>query len=268
MPGRAAGSDVDGADAQVKLTGIVEGHNNTIASLKSEPSFKYNMKNNHQVKVSAGGNATSVRNINITADNGSESVKKDSKVIYNLFQPNASTSSSLVTNEPGKTNIKETNNNFVNVEGALKAGIHNKVNITITGSAVPKAGGVTPVSGKSELVIDTTGSSENFNKDDIKTGDMDYATQLGNQLAAVEALIKEYSTGTDTKSMASYLGYVQQRQRILDELDKRNLFRKERNPQTGKEEKVYTTSGITIRYVEIPEISASGGNITVQSETL
>ena len=263
-----AGSDVDGADAQVKLTGIVEGHNNTIASLKSEPSFKYNMKNNHQVKVSAGGNATSVRNINITADNGSESVKKDSKVIYNLFQPNASTSSSLVTNEPGKTNIKETNNNFVNVEGALKAGIHNKVNITITGSAVPKAGGVTPVSGKSELVIDTTGSSENFNKDDIKTGDMDYATQLGNQLAAVEALIKEYSTGTDTKSMASYLGYVQQRQRILDELDKRNLFRKEINPQTGKEEKVYTTSGITIRYVEIPEISASGGNITVQSENL
>ena len=41
---------------------------------------------NHQVKVSAGGNATSVRNINITADNGSESVKKDSKAEGDVSQ--------------------------------------------------------------------------------------------------------------------------------------------------------------------------------------
>ena len=92
-------------------------------------------------------------------------------------------------------------------------------------------------------------------------------TEVLTQLAAVEALIKEYSTGTDAKSMASYLGYVQQRQRILDELDKRGLYDMETGTD-GKTVKVYKTSGFTVRYVEIPEITASGGNITIQSENL
>ena len=261
-----AGSDVDGADAELNIKSLAEAHNNTVLSFDTAPEVKLDLKNNQQVKVGASGSATSVRNINLGADNGSETFKKDVVKVVNLVA-GKNKEDKVVTNAPGKSDIKETNNNFVNVEGALKAGIHNKVNITITGSAVPEAGGVSPVSGQSKLVIDTKGSSENFNKDDIKTGDMDYATQLGVQLAAVEALIKEYSTGTDTKSMASYLGYVQQRQRILDELDKRGLFDLEKGTD-GKTVKVYKTNGFTIRYVEIPEITASGGNITVQSENL
>ncbi len=262
-----AGSDVDGADAELNVKSLAEAHNNTVGAFDTATEASLDLKNNQQVKVGASGSATSVRNINLGADNGSETFKKDVVTVKWLFT-GKNTDSKTATNSPGKSNIKETNNNFVNVEGALKAGIHNKVNVTITGSAVPEAGGAKPVSGQPKLVIDTAGSSENFNKDEIRTGDMDYATQLGTQLAAVEALIKEYSTGTDAKSMASYLGYVQQRQRILDELDKRGLFKMETNPQTGKQEKVYTTSGFTIRYVEIPEITVSGGNITVNSENL
>ena len=261
-----AGSDVDGADAELNMKSLAEAHNNTVLAFDTNPKVKLDLKNNQQVKVGAAGSATSVRNINLAADNGTETIKKDTAVVKWLFL-GKSTDSKTATNTPGQSSVSETNNNFVNVEGALKAGIHNKVNITITGSTVPEVGGVTPASGQSKLVIDTTGSSENFNKDEIKTGDMDYATQLGTQLAAVEALIKEYSTGTDAKSMASYLGYVQQRQRILDELDKRGLYDLEKGTD-GKTVKVYKTSGFTIRYVEIPEISASGGNITVQSENL
>ena len=261
-----AGSDVDGADAELNVKSLAEAHNNTVASFSTAPEVKLDLKNNQQVKVGASGSATSVRNINLGADNGSETFKKDVVRVANLFV-GKNKEEKVAANTPGKSDIKETNNNFVNVEGALKAGIHNKVNVTITGSAVPEAGGAKPVSGQSALAIDTTGSSENFNKDDIKTGDMDYATQLGTQLAAVEALIKEYSAGTDAKSMASYLGYVQQRQRILDELDKRGLYDMETGTD-GNPVKVYKTSGFTIRYVEIPEITASGGNITVNSENL
>ena len=261
-----AGSDADGADAELDVKSLAEAHNNTLLAFYTNPEVKLDLKNNQQVKVGAVGSATSVRNINLAADNGSETLKKDTAVVEWLFL-SEDRSSKTTTNAPGKSDISETNNNFVNVEGALKAGTHNKVNIAITGSAVPEAGGIKPVSGQPALVIDTAGSSENFNKDEIKTGDMDYATQLGAQLAAVEALIKEYSTGTDSKSMASYLGYVQQRQRILDELDKRGLFDLEKGAD-GKTVKVYKTSGLTVRYVEIPEITASGGNITVQSENL
>ena len=264
-----AGADPDGSDAQMNLTGIVESHNNTVVPLKSAPTFSYDLKNNHQVVIGKSGDATAVRNINITADSGSEAVKKNATEVAWLFL-GADKSTNTVTNTPGKSNIAETNNNFVNVEGSLKTGIHNKVVIDISGAAVPGKGepGVTvaPADGSNPFTIRTEGSSENFNKDDIKTGDMDYATQLGTQLKAVEGLIKEYSTGTDEKTMASYLGYVQQRQRILEEMDKRNLFDIE--TVDGKQVKVYKTSGLTVRYVEIPKITASGGSITVQSDSL
>jgi len=264
-----AGADPYGSDAQMNLTGIVESHNNTVVPLKSAPTFSYDLKNNHQVVIGKSGDATAVRNINITADSGSEAVKKNATEVAWLFL-GADKSTNTVTNTPGKSNIAETNNNFVNVEGSLKTGIHNKVVIDISGAAVPGKGepGVTvaPADGSNPFTIRTEGSSENFNKDDIKTGDMDYATQLGTQLKAVEALIKEYSTGTDEKTMASYLGYVQQRQRILEEMDKRNLFDME--TVDGKQVKVYKTSGLTVRYVEIPKITASGGSITIQSDSL
>jgi len=260
-----AGADADGSNAQVDLTGIVESHNNTVIPLKSKPSFTYNLTNNHHVSVGSDASVTSVRNINITADSGSETVTKDTKEVAWLFL-GADKETGVATNSPGNSQIKETDNNYVNVEGTLQSGSHNKVSVDISGSAIPEISGATPVDTQKAFTVDTTGSNENFNKNDIKTGNMDYATQLGTQLKNVEALIKEYSTGTDSKSMASYLGYVQQRQRILDEMEKRGLF--ETVTVDGKTQKVYKTSGITVRYVEIPEITASGGNIVVQSDTL
>lgn len=50
-------------------------------------------------------------------------------------------------------------------------------------------------------------------------------------------------------------------------MDKRRLFTEEDDGKGGTV-KVYINKGFTISYVEIPEITVSGGNIVVQSESL
>ena len=275
-----AGADKDGGDAELDVQSLSESHNNTLLSFKTNPKIVFDLSNNQQVIVNETGSASSVRNINVTADNGSESFKKDVVKVANLLTKK-SESVKTVTNMPGDSDISEDNNNFVNVEGLLKTGVQNNVKIDITGASIPVAkddqGNVIdlkPVNGNLKdlavSVVNNSGTNTDtiIKKEDIKTGEMDYATQLGEQLAAVEKLIKDYSDGKkDDKSTAAYLGYVQQRQRILDELDKRGLFTEETG-KDGEKVKVYITKGFTISYVEIPEVTVSGGNIVVQSDSL
>ena len=75
---------------------------------------------------------------------------------------------------------------------------------------------------------------------------MDYATQLGDRLAVLETLISEYSNGNqDNTDTAAYLGYVQERQRILEEMDNRRLITEEDDGKGGTV-KVYINKGFTM----------------------
>ena len=283
-----AGADVDGSDAELKITGLSESHNNTLLSFYTSPKLQLDLKNNQQVKVGESGNVTAIRHINATAANGSESFRKEVVKVVNLFA-GKDTSVKTVSNAPGVSDIDESNDNWVNVEGRLKTGVQNNVKIDITGVLLPMVvesykndnnqtvevvHHLTPVDETlpkfNVEVFNNSGTNPDtiVKKEDIKSGNMDYATQLGDRLAVLETLISEYSNGNqDNTDTAAYLGYVQERQRILEEMDKRRLFTEEDDGKGGTV-KVYINKGFTISYVEIPEITVSGGNIVVQSESL
>lgn len=313
-----AGVDADGSDSEVNIVGLSEAHNNTLLSFYTNPELNLDLENNQQVKVGSKGSAVSVRHINATAANGSETFKKDVVKVVNLLA-GKDKSTKTATNAPGVSSLEETNDNYVNVEGSLKTGIQNNVKIDITGALLPS----TVTSGEGQnVVIHNLTTVENLpkfkvevtndsgtnpdtlvKKEDIIAGDMDYAVQLGDQLAALEKLISDYNNGDNSEEKtAAYLGYVQQRQRILDEMDRRHLYTEEKRPVYEKNEdgtikfdtsgepipvyengeikyerdaqgnfildKVYITKGFTVGYVEIPKITVSGGNIVVQSDNL
>ncbi len=267
-----SGVDADGSSSVVDITALAEAHNNTLLSFYTNAEIDQTLKNNQQVKVGSSGSAISVRNINVSAENGSETFRKHTVEVLNLLYDPVK-KDKTVTNTPGESDIKETNDNYVNVDGLLKTGIQNNVAVRITGSKIPSAkdaaGNSITLTPTDNLPLDNLNvaitSENNENKlisvEDIVVGEMDYATQLGTQLAAVEKLIQEYSTGQGG-DLVSYTGYLQQKQRILDEMESRGLYKDENG------QRVYETSGYTIGYVEIPEISVSGGSIIVQSDTL
>ena len=290
-----AGINADGTKSSLDVTALAEAHNNTVLPPYTSPAIELNLKNNQQVTVGNTGSATSVRNINVSAENGQETIKKDTVAVYWLFL-GQNKDSKTATNTQGVSTVSEKNNNFVNVDGVLKTGIQNNVKIDITGALIPKAKGSdgqdyipepkNPAIARytdadvyvNGVKIERGTTTDTIIKpEDIKTGDMDYATQLGTQLAVLEKLIADYSTDQDrdAKKTAAYLGYVQQRQRILDEMEKRGLFEYAKNEQgqyitdgNGNKLKVFVTRGFVISYVEIPDITVSGGNIVVQSDTL
>ncbi len=318
-----AGVNADGTKSSLNVTALAEAHNNSVLPPYTSPEILLGLKNNQQVKIGSTGSATSVRNINVSAENGSETIKKDTVAVYWLFV-GQSKDSKTATNTQGVSTVSENNNNFVNVDGVLKTGIQNNVKIDIKGALLPKAkdstgAEYTPMPKDSSVQAYTdadvyvngvkiargTATDTIIRPEDIITGEMDYATQLGSQLATLEKLISDYGTDQDRddKKTAAYLGYVQQRQRILEEMEKRGLFKDEKVPKyqknadgsyktdsagnlipvtdaggnivyemdaQGKEivRRVYTTKGLVISYVEIPDITVSGGNIVVQSDTL
>lgn len=258
-----AGKTPEGTDASLTVSTGATAYNYTLISLYTDPVVKYNLKNNQQVEVGADSRTTSVHNINVAAENGTETIFKDVRKIN--FFANENEDYQILTNDTGKSNIKETNNNYVKVDGALKTGIHNKAIIEISGSVLPE--GLTPADRSgNELVISTEGSNIEISEEDIKTGTMDFASQLGSQLQAVEKLLEDYGVGSNAKETAAYYGYVQQRQRILEEMEKHGLY--EDVVKDGKTVRVYKAGGITVRYVEVPEILVSGGSILISSDNL
>lgn len=265
-----AGSDINGAAGKLKLNVDSEAYNKTALGL-GKPKLKDEILQNNNVTLHNGSNISSVRNINLYADAGTETIR-DTSVMYNWYYSDKDenyTSSTIGDNEPQNKH----SNNYIQADGTLTAGVQNKQFITIgkdgalvfLDSAVRD--GVNKVSGnnaigESELRNQIT-ASDGINKDDIVIGTMDYGTTLFERYEQVRNLMNEYSE--DTTSTA-YLGYKAELQRITGELQTMGLIEEIK----GSDGKVYFAplKGATIDYISLPDIVASGGNINITTDTL
>ena len=265
-----AGSDINGAAGKLTLNVDSEAYNKTALGL-GKPKLKDDILQNNNVTLQNGSNISSVRNINLYADAGTETIR-DTSVMYNWYYSDKDenyTSSTIGDNEPQNKH----SNNYIQADGTLTAGVQNKQFITIgkDGSLVfldsAVRDGVNKVSGnnaigESELRNQIT-ASDGINKDDIVIGTMDYGTTLFERYEQVRKLMNEYSE--DTTSTA-YLGYKAELQRITGELQTMGLIEEIK----GSDGKVYFApiKGATIDYISLPDIVASGGNINITTDTL
>ena len=265
-----AGSDINGAAGKLTLNVDSEAYNKTALGL-GKPKLKDDILQNNNVTLKKGSNISSVRNINLYADAGTETIR-DTSVMYNWYYSDKDenyTSSTIGDNEPQNKH----SNNYIQADGTLTAGVQNKQFITIgkdgalvfLDSAVRD--GVNKVSGnnaidESELRNQIT-ASDGINKDEIVIGTMDYGTTLFERYEQVRKLMNEYSE--DTNSTA-YLGYKAELQRITGELQTMGLI-EEIKDSNGN---VYYApiKGATIDYISLPDIVASGGNINITTDTL
>ncbi len=275
-----AGRDSNGNDGKLDL--VVESETYNYAALPiASPKLDDAINQNNQVVVNSTGNVDSVRNINIYADAGKETIR-DTTLMYTwVYSDKGENYTSSTIGDKAPENKKA--NNYVQADGKLTAGVQNKQYITIGGTYDPATG----TTSGSQLVFfnkDTLdavnkyykndkyatdnpdiSASEGVDVDGIVLGTLDYGTTLFERYNELGELMREYSE--DTTSTA-YVGYKTERDRILEQLKVMGLVEQIIPDDKNLEPYYAAVEGMKIDYIELPDIVASGGNINIQSDSL
>ena len=280
-----AGKDKDGSEGKLDLEADSESYNKTALAV-SNPKLNDAVNQNNTVTIGSSSEVSSVRNINLYADAGKETIR-DSSVLYTWYwidKDETYTSSTVGDEEPDNKH----SNNFVQADGTLTAGVQNKQYITIGGTYDPETGktdgsqlvffddkvkdavnaygnGQNAV-GKGDLIIKT---SAGVDEDGIVTGTMDYGTTLFERYNELGELMQAYA---EDPSSTAYLGYKAERDRIMSQMESMGLIEEikvldNEGKPTGETYKA-PVEGATIDYIELSDIVASGGNINIQSDNL
>lgn len=275
-----AGKDKTGANGSLDLVAESETYNYAALPI-ADPKLDDKFAQNNQIIINSGSDISSVRDINLYADAGKESVRDTTLMytwVYSDKKENYS-NSSVGDAEPNNKSAQ----NFVQVNGNLTAGVQNKQYVSIGGKynaetqetngmqlvffddetlkAVHDYGnGQESAVGADGLIVDY---SEGVDGNGIEIGTFDYGTTLFDRYNELGELMAGYSEDT---SSTAYLGYKAERQRIFEQLQSMNLIKEMTN---DKGQKYYVqVEGMTVDYIELPDIVASGGNINIQSDSL
>ncbi len=275
-----AGKDKTGANGSLDLVAESETYNYAALPI-ADPKLDDKFAQNNQIIINSGNDISSVRDINLYADAGKESVRDTTLMytwVYSDKKENYS-NSSVGDAEPNNKSAQ----NFVQVNGNLTAGVQNKQYVSIGGKynaetqetngmqlvffddetlkAVHDYGnGQESAVGADGLIVDY---SEGVDGNGIEIGTFDYGTTLFDRYNELGELMAGYSEDT---SSTAYLGYKAERQRIFEQLQSMNLIKEMTN---DKGQKYYVqVEGMTVDYIELPDIVASGGNINIQSDSL
>lgn len=263
-----AGKDKTGANGSLDLVAESETYNYAALPI-ADPKLDDKFAQNNQIIINSGSDISSVRDINLYADAGKESVRDTTLMytwVYSDKKENYS-NSSVGDAEPNNKNAQ----NFVQVNGNLKAGIQNKQYVTIGG----ESGQLVFLNNNTLNAVNDYYNSDNYavgkpsisasdgvDKNSIVVGTFDYGTTLFERYNELGELMRSYG---EDKNSTAYLGYKAEQDRIKSQLEQMGLI--DTWTENGK---TYTgvVEGMTVDYIELPDIVASGGNINIQSDTL
>ena len=249
--GLYAGANEDGVLSNINAD-LKAGVYNHTAIPVSSPTVKYDIKNDKGL-VDVSGIVRSTGDINVIASGGKERVAKDES-LYNWVLGGSSTDKKFLSSDAVVAEEAMPKGNTVKVTGALIAGTADPINITIRGSVAEG------------LKVEPTTSANNNDANKkviagITQGTFDYANTLSARLEELKTLISAYNGNNKEDGSADVMAaYIAERDRIQSDMRRLGLVEKDTD---GND--VYTSTGRSVYYVEIPDIATSGGNINVQS---
>lgn len=278
-----AGKDKIGNDGKLNVNVESETYNYAGIPLAASPKLSDDITQNNRIVVGTGSDISSVRNIDLYADAGKETIR-DATLLYTWVYSDRNegyTSSTIGDKEADN----KKSDNYVQVDGALTAGVQNKQYITIGGTYNPETGettgaqlvffdpavleGVKAYSKEQEsAAVGINGvsinASDNVNKDDIVFEQFDYGLALFERYNELGELMNSYG---EDKNSTAYLGYQAERQRIFQQLDDMHLLEEMKDAQ-GNIHHVPVEGAAKIDSIALPDIIASGGNINIQTDNL
>ena len=279
-----AGKHLDGSLGRLELDAQAINYNGGVIPVVLSPSLNNEVTQQNELFMQSGA-SNSVRHTNIYADAGEELVfvHTGRDTSYGGDEEGG-----YVTEDTGSKHYNKLDKNSVDINGSMAAGMDNRINIvvgaagdialfdenerksltnktalskeelqgkiSVAGSDVLDAQGK-PTGAHSGLTEETAATI----KDSIKLGSIDYAQTLMNRYNEIMVLISEYSSDGDNS--ASYIGYKAEAERLLTQMEKMGEV-------SYVDGKYVLNARKMVDYVELPELTASGGNITINTSVL
>lgn len=259
-----AGANLGGITSSLNLQVIADAYNKTALPVYTDPTVNNDMTQANQVLIASGTNVESVRHANLKAGKGTTTVTESAQE-YNIYQGtggNGTVSSTAFGDVIGE----EDSENYIQIDGNVKTGIHNSLNIEISGSlqieeaeiSKDQNGNVVVSGGKVDYSgIDADVTGEWFDDSAITPA---VATIENNMLKRYAELIDLMDQYQNTKE---YNAFKQELDALLKEMEKMGLAVQDKT--TGN---LVAITEIDVPAIEIPDIVVSGGNIVLETDNV
>ncbi len=260
-----AGKNGDGSASLLDLDAQATDFIGGVLPTFPRPTVENRISQNNQITIGKNSASRSVRHSDFYAASGREMANVSANRYVGIY--GSSQKGAFVSTDKGETIQGKTANNFVQVDGSAVAGVANKITIVIgkAGDVVVRDKNLrdTVVGGakdSSDISVSVNADeSTGLTKDSLLFGTEDYTTTLFERYQEIENLMLEY--GKDGEESAAYQGYKAEAERIENEMLTMGLAYK-------VDGKVSPNASLAVDYVEIPELTSSGGNITVDTDDL
>ncbi len=263
------GADTDGIASSLDLQVLADAYNKTAVPLATNPSVDNQMTQSNQVEL--GGTAESVRHINVSAGRGTTSVTTSAQE-YKVWTGTGGKGEVASTAFGDTIRDEKTDNAFkLTGTGSATAGIHNKLNIEISGQTTTKdptynADGtemVTPGSISYDgIQVNVTDGADWFKpEDNVTMTDMPLENGLMERYNEVMGYLNAYDKNSD-----AYRAYDAERQLLLQEMLNTGLAEETKGP--NGESIITPLSNASTPAIELSDIVVSGGNINISADNL
>ena len=261
-----AGANLDGITSSLTYNVLADAYNKTAVPLATAPKAKNTMTQENQVSIN--GDIDSVRHVNFKAGKGMTTVSTSARE-YNIYK-GTSGSGSVTSTALGEVTPGETVANYVDIASGKKvrAGIHNNLELTISGSTnviqpqykdgkVVKDGSID----FSGIKVESGAGQDWFNtKQNVVADVVDLENGLYARLQEINDLLGQYASDSGEYNILN-----SERERILTQMEE-NGFVKTR-VEGGKTYKSIFDK-ISLSAVDVKDIVVSGGNINIEADKL
>ena len=261
-----AGANLDGITSSLTYNVLADAYNKTAVPLATVPKAKNTMTQENQVSIN--GDIDSVRHVNFKAGKGMTTVSTSARE-YNFYK-GTSGSGSVTSTALGEVTPGETVANYVDIASGkrVRAGIHNNLELTISGSTnviqpqykdgkVVKDGSID----FSGIKVETGAGQDWFNtKQNVVADVVDLENGLYARLQEINDLLGQYASDSGEYNILN-----SERERILTQMEE-NGFVKTR-VEGGKTYKSIFDK-ISLPAVDVKDIVVSGGNINIEADKL
>ena len=261
-----AGANLDGITSSLTYNVLADAYNKTAVPLATAPKAKNTMTQENQVSIN--GDIDSVRHVNFKAGKGMTTVSISARE-YNFYK-GTSGSGSVTSTALGEVTPGETVANYVDIASGkrVRAGIHNNLELTISGSTnviqpqykdgkVVKDGSID----FSGIKVETGAGQDWFNtKQNVVADVVDLENGLYARLQEINDLLGQYASDSGEYNILN-----SERERILTQMEE-NGFVKTR-VEGGKTYKSIFDK-ISLPAVDVKDIVVSGGNINIEADKL